>query len=100
MAALGHIYIKCSAHKMAERDLAKRNQHPGECLEEYGKVQANLARKAFLDNAGEESKQLFGQLEYGLVYPYLSSQYLDYCSAHPKSSIIEVLDYIQEHEEI
>ena len=91
-------WLWCSACKVAEHELTKHDQISDESLADYVTVLANLARKAFLDGVGEERKQLLRQLEDGLSDPASSSLYLDYYSAHPESSITNVLSYLQEHE--
>ena len=47
MGALACIFIKHSMHKIAEKELAKRDHPIREALDEYGKVLANLFRKVF-----------------------------------------------------
>lgn len=49
MVALAHVFINCSMHKMAKRELARNIKSP---LEDDGKVLVNLNNKAFLDDAG------------------------------------------------
>ena len=71
--------------KMAERG----RWLPREPLQEYGKMLANLTRKACLNDAGEERKQVLRRLEDGLANPALSSLYLN-----PKGSIAAILDYL------
>ena len=77
MGGLACTYIKCSTHKMAERDLTKKDLFPRESLEEYGKAPAKLSRKTFWDDARKERKQMLRQLEEGLTDPALSSLYLN-----------------------
>ena len=50
------MYIKHNALKVTEWELAKCDLIVGESLEDYGKVLANLAKKVFLDDAGEKMK--------------------------------------------
>ena len=81
-------------HRMDESNLAKWDNLSGESLDKYGKVWANLARKAFQGDVLVERKQVCMSLEDSLTNPALSSMYFNYHIDHPKRSITDVLNYL------
>ena len=87
MGALAHVYIKRSTQKIAERDLAKSYQLPGESLEVYiGRLWPTWpARKAFPGYARERN-QVLRQMEDRLTNPALSILY------HLESTIADELE--------